>query len=342
MHTRSSTSINDANTIAVAYMKAGRHQEAVIELAKAMRILSSHIPIVFGNNQNNVNVNNISMTHKSDDTVPSVAPSCVPMIPKTNEMVVESITSIASAIPDFRIESIDFPPWKNGRTAGDFVGCGNQDYLYDRPFTIAPWLSPSLTDTSLCEHYRTEMSAVLLFNTALAYHQRGILVGTGGGLSMHHHLTNAESTYHVILTMIAADGASLLLTSPTTAAAAAAAADTDTDTASRVGVWWTRRHPSLAVLSMAVSNNLTHIYLEQFNQTLMRSSRALLRNMLQQITWTLQAQREETNAQYLSEHLMPQQQEWNVNQLIHLEDFTFFHLNLFCLEREDFVISPAA
>jgi hypothetical protein len=338
MRTRSSTSINDANTKAVAYMKAGRHQEAVIELAKAMRILSSHIPMI-GNNQNNINVNNISMTHKSDDTVPPVAPSCVPMILKTNGMVIESITSSASAIPAFRIESIDVPSRiKYGRISGHFVGSGNQDYVYDRPFTIAPWSSPSLTDTLLCEHYRTETSAVLLFNTALAYHQRGILVGTGEGLPMHHHLTNAESTYHMILTMIAADGASLLLSSPPTAAAAA----TDTDTASRVGVWWTRRHPSLAVLSMAVSNNLTQIYLEQLDQVLMRSSRALLRNMLQQITWTLQAQQEEAEAQYLSEHLMTQQQEPSLNNIIHLDDFTFFHLNLFCLERENFDASPAA
>jgi hypothetical protein len=277
------------------------------------------------------------MTHKSDDNVPLVAPSRDSMILKTNEMIVESITSNASAIPAFRIESIDVPSRnKNGRTAGDFVGCGNQDYLYDRPFTIVPGPSPSLTDTSLCEHYRTETSAVLLFNSALAYHQRGILVGTGGGFPMHHHLTNAESTYHMILTMIAADGASLLLATPN------AATDTDADTASRVGVWWTRRHPSLAVLTMAVSNNLTHIYLEQLDQALMRSSRALLRNMLQQITWTLQAQQEEAEAQYLAEHLMSQGQESNVNNIIHLEDFTFFHLNLFCLERENFVVSPAA
>jgi hypothetical protein len=352
MRARSSTSVNDANTKAVAYMKAGRHQEAGIELAKAMRILSSHttIPASIGNNQNNVNVNvnnvnvnNTSMTHKTDDTVPPVAPYCGPTILKTNDMVVESSASTSSAIPAFRIESIDVPSRKNGRSAGDLVGCGNQDYLYDRPFVIAPSSSPSLTDASLCEHYRTETSAVLLFNTALANHQRGILVGTNDGFPMHHHLTNAESTYHMILAMIATDEASLLLASPTTAAAAAAASATDTDTDAAARVWWARRHPSLAVLSMAVSNNLAQIYVEQLDQALLRSTRALLRSMLQEITWTLQVQQEEAEAQYLSEHLMSHdEQESDVNYIIYLEDFTFFHLNLFCLEREDFVVSPAA
>jgi hypothetical protein len=249
------------------------------------------------------------------------------MILKTNDMVVESSTSKTNAFPDFRIESIDILSRKNGRTSSDFAGCGNQDYLYDRPFTIAPSNSSSLTDASLCECHGTETRAVLLFNTALAYHQRGILVaGTGGGSPMHHHLTNAESKYHMILTMIAADGASLLLARTATA--------TDTETAPNIGVWWTRRHPSLAVLSMAVSNNLTHIYLEQLDQFLMRSSRALLRNMLQQITWTLQAQQEEAKLQ--------QQELSSTDEIIHVLDFTFFHLNLFCLERENLIVSPAA
>jgi hypothetical protein len=42
MHTCSSTSINDANTKAVAYIQAGKHKEAAAELEQAMRILSSH------------------------------------------------------------------------------------------------------------------------------------------------------------------------------------------------------------------------------------------------------------------------------------------------------------
>jgi hypothetical protein len=264
--------------------------------------------------------------------VPTKAPSNGPMVLKTNDMVVESSTGNVNAIPAFRIESIDVSS-RNGR---DFVR-ENQDYLYDRAFSIAPWSSPTLTDTFLCECYRTETCAVLMFNTALAYHQRGMLVGTGDGLSMQRHLTNAEATYHLILNMIAADGASLI--------PATTATDTDTDTetatASSICVWWSQRHPSLAVLSMAVSNNLTHIYLERLDQALMHSSRALLRTMLQQITWTVQIQQEEAKAQHLSQYLY-QQQESNVNNIIHLEDFTFFHLNLFCLERENFGVSPAA
>jgi hypothetical protein len=313
MHTRSSTSINDANTQAFAYMQAGWHVEAVNELAKAMRILSSYkLP---GNNQNNYN--NTSMMHTNDATMPPAASSSDPMIPRMSDMVVESRTSNADDIPAFRIESIDVSP-RNGRTRCDLTS-GNQEYLYDRPFAMAPWRRPTLTDTLLCERYRTETRAVLLFNTALAFHRRGILVGTGDG--MHIHLTNAASMYNMILTMISAAGAAPI---PLTA---------ETDTAASIGVWWTRRHPSLAVLTMAVSNNLTQIYLEQLDQAPMRSSRALLRNMLQQITRTIQEQQEEAKSQQHSS---------NADNIIHVADFTFFHLNLFCLERENFVISPAA
>jgi hypothetical protein len=285
-----------------------------------MQILSSYKPT--GNNQTN-NVNIIGMTHKSDDTVPPPAPSSDPVLLETRGMVAESNTNNANAIPAFRIESMDVSS-RNGRAGGDFV-CGDEDYLYRRPFATAPWSSPTLTDTLLCECYPTETSAVLLFNTALALHQRGILVGAGGG--MHHHLTNAASIYNMILTMIAPAGTSSI------------PAIIYADTATSIAAWWTRRHPSLAVLLMAVSNNLTHIYLEQLDHALMCGSRALLRNILQQITQTLQAKQEEAKAQQSQQS---QQQMSNVNTIIHLEDFAFFHLNLFCLEREHFLISPAA
>jgi hypothetical protein len=311
MHTHSSTSINDANTQSFAYMQAGFHVEAVNELAKAMRILSSY---KLGGN----NFNNSSMMQTSDDTMPRAAPSSDPMIQKTSDMVVESSPNTADDIPAFRIESIDVSP-RDGSTHGD-LACGNEEYLYDRPFALAPWRSPELTDTLLCEHYRTETRAVLLFNTALAFHRRGILVGTDDG--MHIHLANAASMYNMILAMTAKAGAS---PNPVTA---------ETDTAASIGVWWTQRHPSLAVLTMAVSNNLTQIYLEQLDQAPMRNSRALLRTMLQLMTRTVQAQQEEAKLQ--------QQELSSTDEIIHVLDFTFFHLNLFCLERENFVISPAA
>jgi hypothetical protein len=295
--------INDTNCKAVGYMQAGMHQAAVKELAKGMQFLSAYEPtgsqkaniysVAYYNNKNNINTS----TNSSSPTA-SIAHAAA-------ELMKYNKTDGADHIPAFGIESIDVSsPSTNGR---DFAG-GNQGYVYDRAFVMVPFSAATNNDIMLCANFWTEAGAVLLYNTALAYHKRGLVAGTT------YHLISATSLYNMILAMIA-EGDQYAI-------------GTRANEHETAGM-----HLSLAVVAMAVSNNLTQIYLEQFDAGPMRICRTLLRDMVRQVTRMQRVHQHQHQHQHQLSH---------PHHIIHVNDFTFFHLNLFCFERENFVISPAA
>jgi hypothetical protein len=111
--------------------------------------------------------------------------------------------------------------------------------IYDSAFLFPPHSSGS---EEVMYEYRTQAIAVLLYNTALAYHRSGIESGKSA------ELWHAAATYNLIPSMLGQEGL--------------------------------QKYPELVVLTLGLISNLAHIQLELRQASALQSALAILRDLM--------------------------------------------------------------
>lgn len=304
----------DANTQAINLMRGQRYQEAVEVLMGAMKYLTAFEEASSIETRNHNKSVNVTVQEHEKMIVDPMDRSPSPGKDHTSHLKhYVNIGSADGASVGFEIAPVDVspPPTQTRVVNAGSIGGNTMDsessetyrscleklenIVYDRAFVLN-----RVQDAMLAHlEHRTETTAVLLYNTALACHLHAV---QGGHTSLY---STAVVLYNMILTHVTYG--------PNQAGIV------NSDPPSTPQTWWTREHSSLAGLMIAVSNNLTHIHLEQWDTRQMRACRQIFRDMLQQATAA-----------------------GNSAAGVTTPDFTFFHLNLFCLQCNDFCLAPAA
>jgi hypothetical protein len=221
--------IDEVNTRAVELMHAGRNEEAATELTFALHYLNS--------------------SPSSDTILASGGESGCKGMPTTAalSLLPPTPTETTPSISTKELAPLNSPrPLTTISTAtGDSSLDENADtnaqpchVLYDCAFLVRA------TDELLVTEYRTHGSAVLLYNTAMAYQRWGIQSGKASPLF------NAVKLYGMIFTVTGPHAICL--------------------------------YPCLTILLLALCNNLTQLHLELMQQGHMRAARDILRDFLAQ------------------------------------------------------------
>jgi len=233
-----STFINDRNTAAIFYLRQGKHEAAVEELSRAVQYhLASHSR----KNEHDTGKadgastlycsNGLSPLHNCNTALPE-PPEGIELISPPPPMVV---TPTNTATPTTtRSETRPQEEAPNSKVYEQ------DDAFYEYAFELPNTIDQVLT----CIPFRTQVTCVLLYNTALAYQLSGVQIGTGRTRLLHR----AVNAYGLIFTTI--------------------------------GPHATVLYPALSTLLLGVCNNLTQLHLELQEVSHMKAARNMLRDFL--------------------------------------------------------------
>jgi hypothetical protein len=234
--------IRSMNASAVNYMQHGMNQKAVGQLKQAMGCLSTYLQHEERNSIRDASLRmkqtgNFSSCPHEESPVPLSTAEFGPPSSTTSfhfpSICISRDTSTHGAQPrqgsSASISTSTSHPQAQAR---------NSD-IYDKAFLLPPHYGGS--DDVMCE-YRTQAIAVILYNTALAYHRSGIESGKSA------ELWHAAATYNLIPSMLGQEGL--------------------------------QKFPELVVLILGLISNVAHIHLELRQASGLQSALAILRDLM--------------------------------------------------------------
>jgi hypothetical protein len=232
--------IRSMNASAVNYMQHGMNQNAVGQLKQAMGCLTTYLQHEERNSIRDASLrmkqtgNSSSHPHQ-EAPVPLSTTGCG--LPLSTTPFHFPSTCISRAQPR-QGSSTSISTSTSTSTSHPQAQARSSD-IYDRAFLFPPHSDGS--DDEMYE-YRTQAIAVILYNTALAYHRSGIESGKSA------ELWHAASTYNLIPSMLGQDGL--------------------------------QKFPQLVVLILGLISNVAQIHLELRQVSGMQSALAILRDLM--------------------------------------------------------------
>jgi hypothetical protein len=233
--------IRGMNANAVNYMKHGMNQKAVGELKQAMGCLTTYLE-----HEEMNNVRDASLRMKQTGNF-----SCYPHQGAAFPSSTAAFGLRSSAAP-LHFPSTCISGDINHRAQPRQGSCTSSSTstsparaqargsdIYDRAFLFPPHYGGS---EDVLYQYRKQAIAVLLYNTALAYHRSGIESGKSA------ELWHAAATYNLIPSMLGQEGL--------------------------------QKYPEMVVLVLGLISNVAHIHLELRQEPGLQSALAILRDLM--------------------------------------------------------------
>jgi hypothetical protein len=234
--------IRSMNANAVNYMQHGMNQRAVGQLKEAMGCLTTYLAHEERNSMRDAFIRMKQMGNFS-----SYPPQETP-VPLSTDVFSPPLSTVPLHFPSTCISrnttqtaepSHGSSPSISTSTSHQQAQARNSD-TYDRAFLFPPHYGGS--EEVILYEYRTQAIAVLLYNTALAYHRSGIESGKSA------ELWHAAATYNLIPSMLGQDGL--------------------------------QKYPELVVLILGLISNVAHIYYELRQGSALQASLAILRDLM--------------------------------------------------------------
>jgi hypothetical protein len=248
-YTSASAAIRGMNANAVNSMKHGMNQKAVGQLKQAMGCLTTYLEreemnIIRETSLRMKQTGNLSSYPHQGSVVPSATASSGPLSSDT-PLHFPSTCISGDTTPRAQPHQ-DSCTSTSSSTLIPHHPCTQErsSYIYDRAFLFPP-------HSSGCEGtlygYRTQAIAVLLYNTALAYHRSGIESGKSA------ELWHAAATYNLIPSMLGQEGL--------------------------------QNYPEMVVLILGLISNLAHIHLEFREEPGLQSALAILQDLILRVPY---------------------------------------------------------
>jgi hypothetical protein len=230
--------IRSMNANAVNYMQHGMNQRAVGQLKQAMGCLTTYLAHEERNGMRDAFLRMKQMGNFSSypHQEPPVSISTTTFSPPLSTVPLHFPSTCISR----KTNQIDGSSTSISTSTSHQQAQARNSDTYDRAFLFPPHYGGS--EEVMLYEYRTQAIAVLLYNTALAYHRSGIQSGKSA------ELWHAASTYNLIPSMLGQDGL--------------------------------QKYPELVVLVLGLISNVANIYYELRQGPALQSALAILRDLM--------------------------------------------------------------